>query len=144
MAPPTVGQNADMMMESRQIAVLIERPASEVYDYASDPANMPEWAAGLGSGIREVDGDWYIETTEGRVGIVLAPRNSFGVLDHWVTTPSGEVVYVPMRVFPNEDGSEVVFSLRRDPSISDADFERDADTVADDLARLKSLLESRG
>lgn len=41
-------------------------------------------------------------------------------------------------------GSEVVFTLRRQPGTSDADFERDADTVAADLARLKELLESAG
>ena len=133
-----------MAMESRHIGVLIERAANQVYEYASDPANLPRWATGLGTAVGNVDNDWYIETADGWVGIVFAPRNSFGVLDHWVTAPSGEVTYVPLRVFPNDDGSEVLFTLRRGASTTDDDFERDANTVAADLARLKSVLESRG
>jgi hypothetical protein len=130
-----------MVMESRQISVLIERPTNHVYEYAGDPANLPEWAPGLGRAVAKVDGHWYVETADGRVGIVFAPPNDFGVLDHWVTTSSGEVVYVPLRAFANDEGSEVVFSLRRSPGTPDADFERDAHLVAADLARLKSLLE---
>jgi uncharacterized membrane protein len=43
-------------LESKQIGVLIDRPVNEVYEYASDPANLPEWAPGLGSAVAEVDG----------------------------------------------------------------------------------------
>jgi hypothetical protein len=39
----------------------------------------------------------------GRVGFAFAERNEYGVLDHEVTLPSGEVLYNPMRVVP--DGS---------------------------------------
>jgi uncharacterized protein YndB with AHSA1/START domain len=128
-------------LESRQIGVLIERPHDEVYDYASDPANLPEWAPGLGSAVVEVDGRWQVETPAGRVGIVFAPPNDFGILDHWVTTSSGEVFYNPLRVFTNEEGSEIVFTLRRSPGMSGEEFERDAGLVAADLARLKQVLE---
>jgi uncharacterized protein YndB with AHSA1/START domain len=41
----------DMVSESRHISESIERPAAEVYDYASDPAHLPEWALGLGSSV---------------------------------------------------------------------------------------------
>jgi hypothetical protein len=36
----------------------------------------------------------------------------------------------------------VVFTLRRLPGMSDEDFERDAKSVAADLARLKRVLEA--
>jgi Polyketide cyclase / dehydrase and lipid transport len=131
-------------LESRQLGVLIDRPVNEVYEYASDPVNLPEWAPGLGSAVVEVDGHWYVETFAGRAGIVFAPRNDFGILDHDVTMPSGDVFYNPMRVFANEDGSEVVFTLRRSPGMSSEDFERDAGLVSADLARLKQVLERTG
>jgi hypothetical protein len=130
-----------MTLASRQIGVLIDRPVTEVYDYASDPVNLPEWAPGLGSAVVEVDGRWYVETSAGRAGIVFAPRNDFGILDHWVTMPSGEVFYNPLRVFANEEGSEVVFTLRQSPGMSGDEFERDAALVAADLARLEQVLE---
>ena len=35
------------MDSPRHLSVHIDRPVQDVYDYASDPANAPEWAAGL-------------------------------------------------------------------------------------------------
>jgi len=58
-----------------------------------------------------------------------------------VTLPSGDVISNPMRVVPSGDGSEVTFSLRRQPGMTDEDFERDEGLVRADLARLKGLLE---
>jgi hypothetical protein len=82
-----------------------------------------------------------MDTPEGQVVVDFAPRNEFGVVDHRVTTPSGETVYVPMRVIADGDGCEVVFSLRRQPGMSDADFERDEAAVSADLAKIKEILE---
>lgn len=67
-----------------------------------------------------------------------------GVLDHLVTLGSGEVVPVYMRVIPNADGSEVLFTLFRLPSMSADVFERDAESVTRDLQRLKAILERDG
>lgn len=39
-------------------------------------------------------------------------------------------------------GSEVIFTLRRQPHLSDQDFERDGGMVAADLNRLRELMES--
>jgi hypothetical protein len=126
---------------SRHLSVRIDRPADAVYDYASNPANLSEWAAGLGSSPEQVDGHWVMDTPEGQVVVDFAPRNEFGVVDHRVTTPSGETVYVPMRVIADGDGCEVVFSLRRQPGMSDADLERDEAAVSADLAKIKEILE---
>jgi hypothetical protein len=134
----------DMVSESRHISESIERPAAEVYDYASDPAHLPEWAPGLGSSVEHIDGRWFVETPAGRAGLAFVDRNEFGVLDHEVALPSGDVVYNPMRVIPDGDGCEVVFSLRRLPGMSSEDFERDAGLVQADLTRLKQVLEARG
>jgi hypothetical protein len=130
-------------LQSKHIGVVVDRPVSDVYDYAADPANLAEWAPGLGGAVSCEDGVWYVETTEGRVGVRFAERNDLGVLDHWVSTTSGAVVYVPMRVFANEDGSEIVFSVRRSPDMSDEEFERDAGLVTADLDRLRRIVEQR-
>jgi hypothetical protein len=55
--------------------------------------------------------------------------------------PSGENVYNPMRVFPNNDGSELVFTLYQRPGMSDQMFAEDAEIVRQDLERLKNVLE---
>jgi hypothetical protein len=51
-------------------------------------------------------------------------------------------VFVPMRVVPNGIGSEVIITLFQVNGVSDAYFERDAETVSNDLNTLKRLLEN--
>ena len=131
------------MSTSRHLSTHIDRPAQDVYAYASNPANVPEWAAGLGGSIEQVDGDWVAESPMGRVVVTFAESNEYGVLDHDVTLPSGETVYNPMRVIPDGDGSEVVFTIRRRPDMTDDDFDRDASAVQADLLTLRNLLEGR-
>lgn len=134
-----------MSSESRQISEWIDRPAEVVYQYASDPANLPQWAPGLGSSVELVDEQWFVETSDGRVGVAFAARNDYGVLDHYVTLPSGQVFYNPLRVTSDGIGGrcEVVFSLRRLPGMTDEEFARDTAAVAADLARLKRVVEGR-
>lgn len=130
-----------MPPESKQITEWIARHAADVYEYASDPANLPNWAPGLASSVTNVDGQWYVETQSGRLAFAFVERNEHGVLDHTVTLRSGDVIYNPMRVVPHGDGSEVAFSLRRQPEMSDEDFARDTGLVQADLTRLKHVLE---
>jgi hypothetical protein len=132
-----------MTSESVHISERISCPPGEVYMYAVDPANLPEWAPGLCSAVEKVDGQWFVQTPMGRVGFAFVERNAYGVLDHDVTLPSGEVIYNPMRVVREGDGCEAVFTLRRLPGVSDEEFERDANAVAGDLARLKKIVEGR-
>jgi len=127
---------------SRHISTAIDRSAADVYAYASDPANLPAWAAGVGRSIEKVGGQWVADSPMGPVVIAFAERNELGVLDHDVTLSSGETVYNPMRVIADGSGCEVVFTLRRRPGVSDQDFERDAEAVARDLATLKRRLAS--
>ena len=78
----------------------------------------------------------------GIVKVKFADKNPFGVLDHEVTLPSGATVYNPMRVFPNQDGSELGFTLYRQPDTSDMEFNEDVRAIENDLQQLKAILET--
>jgi hypothetical protein len=133
-----------MPSQSRHLSETIERPAADVYEFVSDPANIPRWAQGLATAVEIVDGRWLLGTGADRASVAFAERNTFGVVDHEVTLPSGEVVYVPMRVVPNGDGCDVVLTVRRQHDMTDADFDRDSGLVQADLSRLKQVLEGTG
>jgi len=131
--------------DSRHIAVWIAAPPEVVYELAVDPETWPRWAAGLAQGgLHRSERGWVADSPMGEVVVEFAPANAFGVLDHVVRMPSGEVVYNPLRVVPAEPGEqrcEVVFSLRRRPEMTDEEFERDAAAVAADLETLRRLVE---
>ncbi|MGK5682020.1 SRPBCC family protein [Actinoplanes sp. URMC 104] len=131
-----------MTTDTAHLAERIDRAVNDVYAYVSDPANLATWAPGLGSTVEQVEGVWYVRSEGlGRARVDFAPRNGFGVLDHVVTLESGETFLNPLRVVPYGEGSEIVFSVRRQPGVSDEEFARDTGAVAADLARLKEILE---
>ncbi len=131
-----------MASESRHIAVHVDRPVAEVYGYASDPSHLPDWAPGLCTSIAPVDDHWVAKSGMGLVIVRCAEPNPYGVIDHDVTLESGETFHNPVRVLPHDDGAEVVFTLRRQDGMSDADFDRDSEAVLADLVTLKGRLES--
>ena len=130
------------LFETRSMTVSIARPAAEVYAFAHDPLSFPQWAAGLGAGLSR-DGDrWVAHGPDGDVHVRFSPENPYGVLDHWVTLADGSEISIPLRVVANGDGAEVTLTLFRVLGMDDATFQRDQDMVAQDLAKLKALLES--
>jgi uncharacterized membrane protein len=134
-------QKAENLLEVRHVSVSISRPPGAVYGFAAKIENLPKWAAGLGSTIRNVGGEWIAEGPLGKVEVRFVERNSLGVLDHDVVLESGATVHNPVRVVPNGAGSEVIFTLLRQPDVSADQFLEDAKAVERDLRTLKVLLE---
>lgn len=127
--------------EARTLQIAIQRNWQDVYRYASVPENLPEWASGLTSGLQRSGNEWPADGPAGKLRLSFAPTNEFGVLDHWVTTETGESVYIPLRVVANGESSEVTFTLFRLPGMDDEKFTADAAWVMRDLRKLKNLLE---
>ena len=129
-------------MDSQHISIYIARRPDEVYEFASDPRNLPRWAAGLARSEVTRDGDvWIADAPFGKVRIRFTEGNTFGVMDHDVELESGVTVHNPMRVVANGEGSEFTFTLFRQPGMSDEQFGEDRLAVEKDLRTLKELLE---
>jgi hypothetical protein len=128
--------------ESRNLSVSIERDADAVYAFLSLPENFAKWASGLGS-LHQADGHWIAETPGGPMRVRFSEPNALGVLDHWVSPPSGAQIYIPLRVVKNGDGCELIFTLFRQPDMDQARFEADAQWVMRDLKAAKQLLEAK-
>ena len=131
---------------SRHVSVWIEAAPEVVYAFVCDLREWRRWAAGLGAGgLRQTADGWVADSPMGQLTVELAPPNQFGVLDHVVRMPSGEAAYNPMRVVPGglgEPRCEVLFTVRRRPGMTDAQFDADAAAVTADLETLRGLLEA--
>jgi hypothetical protein len=103
----------------------IERPPLDVYHYVLDQNNLSKWASGLSAAVK----------------VRFVERNKYGVLDHYVSVNSGPEIYMPMRVFPNGEGSEVLITVFRQPGVTEEKFVQDTQWVRRDLEALKELLE---
>lgn len=126
------------------LSVYVARKPADVYKFASDPKNLPLWAHGLARSEVKKQGNWWVaESPFGKVRVRFAEKNHFGVLDHDVQLESGVIVHNPMRVIPNGEGSEFVFTLIRQAGMSDEKFAEDKAAVERDLRTLKELLERK-
>lgn len=128
-------------MKSRTITCSIDRPPSVVYEFASNPENLPLWVRSFCLSVKKSDDEWQMETPTGWVWIRFVTNNDFGILDHIVTLPDGQSILNPMRVVANSEGSEVMFTLFQLSCMSDEQFAKDAGMVEVDLRTLKSVLE---
>jgi hypothetical protein len=130
------------VLEVRTITVSIGRDWRAVYDFCCVPENFARWATGLG-GLERSGTGWIARTPEGvAMPVRFAPPNAHGVLDHWLSPPDGDEIYLPLRVIANRTGCTAMFTLLRQPGMTDERFAADADWVARDLARLKAMMET--
>ena len=129
------------MSEFRHLTVPIALPALEVAAFAGNPANLPQWAAGLASGIRSEGGRWLASSPMGDVEVRFVGDVAAGILDHEVTLPSGEKALNQFRILDDGAHSLAIFHLRRSPGVSQEVFEADAAAVQQDLETLRQVLE---
>jgi len=129
-------------MPARIIHTTIDRPWRDVYAFASQPENMPRWAAGLAAGLSREGEDWIGDGGPiGKIRVRFTPLNDLGVIDHTVTLDTGMSFENALRVVPNGDGAEIMFTLLRQPDTDDQAFEVDTAAIQTDLGTLKQILE---
>jgi hypothetical protein len=131
-----------MIVESRTLGVSVDRNADDVCAFVSNPENLPQWAPAFCKSVRRAGEDWIVETPDGPVKIRFVDSNPFRVADHYVSPRPGVEIYVPMRVVANRSGgSEVIFTLFRQPDMTQEQFRRDIEMLTRDLGALKRALE---
>jgi len=133
------------MRRAHTITVSIAYPYEAAYRFLADPRNYGEWAAVDKDTFRQLEnGDWSAETTFGGLRhFRFTPTNAFGVLDHVVFVPGQPMLWTPMRVTPNQEGTDLVFTFYQRPGVSDAEFASAIEWVTTDFLTLKTLLEAR-
>ena len=133
------------MRRSHTISVSINHPYEATYRYLAEPRNYGEWAAVDRDSYRPLEnGDWEGMTNVGGMRhFRFTPLNPFGVLDHAMFVPGDELLWTPMRVMPNQEGTELSFTFYQRPGMDDEAFASAIEWITTDFLTLKAMLESR-
>jgi uncharacterized protein YndB with AHSA1/START domain len=84
---------------AKYIHISVRAPFETVYDFVSNPLNLPKWAAGLADAtLRREGAEWITSSPMGEVRITFVDKNPYGVVDHYVVIPNGSVIYTPLKV----------------------------------------------
>jgi uncharacterized protein YndB with AHSA1/START domain len=122
--------------------ISIDTPASQVFDFVADPANLPRWAIAFAKEV-QADGDAWLVTTGdgGKVSLRPVTDEQLGVVDFHMVMPGGVESVARSRVVPRDGGSEFVFTQVQAPGIPEEMFDRFVETVAHELTALKAVME---
>lgn len=125
-------------------SVLIEKPFAEVYDFVSDPTNLPKWANAFKAADQNAA---ELVTPAGTVKIKLRTdaQRSAGTVDSHMTFPDGGEGVAYTRVTPDgADRSIYTFVLMAPPVALEqleGALNEQIDILAKELIKLKGILE---
>ena len=113
----------------------VSRKTGEVFDAIlnSPPKMMPD-------AIQNADGSWSFSTARGNANLKFKENKSFGILDH-LYRDSETSWEVPMRVVPSGDESEVIITITKPDSLTDAQFDERMMELDALFKNLKTILE---
>jgi len=133
--------------ETATVAVTIDAPLETVSADLADPSSHLEWATEFFSGTAEDKGDgtWLMNVPRmgGSASLRIGGDTTQGVIDMYLApegAPFGPPL--PIRVIPNGDGSDVLFTLARFPGQSDQDWTEGLQSMKRELQSLKARHES--
>ena len=135
-------------LQTEVVKVTIDRPFDEVTRYVADPSSAHTWATEFFAGpLQEGQGEEFIATVPMMGGEVRYRQDvdlDRGVIDVFLAPKGGEFgPPLPVRVVPNGEGADVLWTLARFPGTPDQAWEGGLESMARELDNLKRVLESR-
>jgi len=126
-------------------AVTVRRPFSAVTALLADPSRYSEWAIDyFTSPVAKVDVSTYrVSTPPGDRRFRVDADVDRGTFDLYLAPLDGPFSYpIPIRVLHNGEGADVIFTVTREPELSDEDWRLSLLSLENELNALKRLLES--
>lgn len=126
-------------------ATLIDRPASAVFDYVAQPANLPKWT----SAFTRADASSADMTTPNgtlSIGLETVANSDSRTVDWHMTMPDGSVGSAFSRVTPDGQGSAIYSFVLMAPPVPlemlEGALSAQIETLGEELATLKAILEA--
>ena len=138
-------------MSTRQtstISVTIDAPFEGVVEDLADPATHPEWATQFfaGPATKLADGTYEVQIPSlgGAARMSSEVESRLGVIDLFLAPAGGAFgPPLPIRVVPNGDGVDVLFTLARFAGMGEEEWTRGLEGMRHELDNLKTRHEGR-
>jgi uncharacterized protein YndB with AHSA1/START domain len=119
--------------ETRSITIAAAPEA--VLDVVADARRLPEWAPRFAQAVRPDGDEWLVDTGAGELRIALRVSRELGTVD--LLRPGGPPRGAFLRVVPNHDGAELLFTLFFPDGTGEA-------AVAEQMATVEAELQTVG
>ena len=124
------------------VSVSITAKPEKVWEFVSDINNWPKFSE-FASDIEKVkDGEWIFHTSQGDVRVIEQFDKEHLLLDHVCIVPSGDEQFIPYRVVPNGEGSELMMTNQQTDGVSDEEYAEQLRWMKEELEKVKELQES--
>lgn len=131
------------MMRTETQTVSIETAGARVFDFVSNPENLPRWAKGFCTSLRREEGRWIVSSPRGEIALRMTTDAKLGVVDFHLSPAPGIESVAASRVVQRGQGCAYIFTFHQTPGMPDEDFESQRRTLAGELRILKDLMEGR-
>jgi len=109
------------LMPCETLSVTIDRDPGSTFDFVSSVSSLPQWALRLIKSMSRPGGDWSARP-RGTARVRLHHEHGTGIADQHIIPEPGADFLVPVRVLPNNAGSEVTVTLFQPKGMPDLVF----------------------
>ncbi len=130
------------------VTVTIDAPLAQVATDLADPTTHPAWATEFYAGpVRPAEGGEFVAPVPmmgGEVRHKIDADIARGILDLYFAAPGAPYgPPIPVRLVPNGDGTDVLWTLARFPGVSDQAWQQGLAAMARELQALKRRHETQ-
>jgi hypothetical protein len=135
-------------LHTHTLTVTIDAPLAQVAADLADPTTHPAWATEFYDGpVRAGEGGEFtapVPLMGGEVRHKIDADIARGILDLYFATPGAPYgPPIPVRLVPNGDGVDVLWTLARFPGVSDLAWQQGLAAMARELQALKRRHETQ-
>jgi hypothetical protein len=131
-------------MHSEKLSVIIPAAKQQVFGYIANIDNFPRWATEFCQELHKEKDHYKVVSPMGELYFRIQANADSGEIDLFATPDIDGEEYLPTRVISQTGGtSEYVVDFCQPPSIGEAEFRRQRDSLRRELHNIKSYFESK-
>jgi len=128
-------------MRAATRSITIKTSPDKVFEFVSNPANLPFWSRSFCLSVSQQQGKWIVETPEGPLPIRIAVHRQLRIADQFFSPAPGVEFMIPTRVIPNGSVSEFILTLFQPEDLSEEQYHDEVSMIEQELIYLKNILE---